>query len=77
MDTPATVVDLHLAETHFFELIERAHAGEEIIIARDGKPYARLVPLEPATKRQIAFAGTPLDDASFEPLPEDDLADWG
>ena len=76
MDTPATVIDLHAAETHFSHLLERAHAGEEIIIAKAGKPYARLVPLEPAGKRPLGFVSAPIDDAFFEPLPEEELAAW-
>jgi prevent-host-death family protein len=35
------------AKTHFSALVERAEKGETIIIARAGKPVARLVPLEP------------------------------
>jgi prevent-host-death family protein len=38
------------AKAHLPELIERAAAGEEIVLARSGKPQARLVPLAPATK---------------------------
>ncbi len=38
-------VNLYEAKTHLSELVERAAAGEEIIIAKNGKPRARLVPL--------------------------------
>jgi prevent-host-death family protein len=41
MDT-VTVAD---AETRLSELIERAAAGEEIVIAKDGQPRVRLVPV--------------------------------
>jgi len=67
-------VNVHEAKTHLSRLLERAHAGEEIIIAKSGRPYARLVPLpERQPKRQ---SGTlkglvELTDAFFEPLPED------
>jgi len=44
-------VNIHDAKTHFSKLVERAHAGEEIIVAKAGKPYARLVPLAPAPVR--------------------------
>ena len=40
----STVINVHAAKTHLSQLLERAHAGEEIIIAKAGKPYARLVP---------------------------------
>lgn len=40
------MVNLYDAKTHLSKLVERASAGEEIIIAKAGKPKARLVPLE-------------------------------
>jgi prevent-host-death family protein len=40
-------VNIHAAKTHLSRLVERAAAGEEIVIARAGKPVAKLVPLEP------------------------------
>ena len=36
-------VNIHEAKTHFSKLVERAEAGEEIVIARNGKPVAKLV----------------------------------
>jgi prevent-host-death family protein len=41
------VVNIHHAKTHLSKLIERVSSGEEITIARAGKPVARLVPFEP------------------------------
>jgi prevent-host-death family protein len=38
------VTNIHDAKTHFSRLVERAAAGEEIIIGKAGKPLARLVP---------------------------------
>jgi len=38
-------VNMHEAKTHLSRLVERAARGEEIIIARSGRPVARLVPL--------------------------------
>ena len=40
-------VNIHAAKTHLSSLVEEAAAGEEIIIAKAGKPIARLVPIEP------------------------------
>lgn len=42
---PATV-GVHEAKTHLSRLLRRVSAGEEIVIARGGKPVARLVPVE-------------------------------
>ena len=38
-------VNIHDAKTHLSQLVERAEAGEEIVIARAGRPVARLAPL--------------------------------
>lgn len=47
-------------------LLEKAHAGEEIVLAKAGKPYARLVPLE-RPKRKLGFVEGRVDDSFFEP----------
>ena len=65
-------INVHEAKTHLSRLLDRAHAGEEIIIAKSGQPYARLVPLEGRQPKREA--GTlkglvQLTDAFFEPLP--------
>jgi prevent-host-death family protein len=39
-----TTVNIHQAKTHFSKLIERVRLGEEIVIAKAGRPVARLVP---------------------------------
>ena len=46
-------VNVHEAKTHLSRLLERVEHGEEIVIARAGKPIARLVPLEPAPARRL------------------------
>jgi prevent-host-death family protein len=46
-------VNVHQAKTHFSQLVQRAEAGEEIIIARDGHPCARLMPLAPGPRRTM------------------------
>ena len=46
-------VNVHEAKTHLSRLLERVEAGEEIVIARAGKPVARLVPLEPGEPRRL------------------------
>jgi prevent-host-death family protein len=53
----ATTVNMHEAKTHLSRLVERAEQGEETIIARAGKPAARLVPLavEQPKKRRLGL----------------------
>jgi antitoxin (DNA-binding transcriptional repressor) of toxin-antitoxin stability system len=61
-------------------LVERAAAGEEIIIAKDGKPLARLVPLktEPPLRRPGAGRGRVWIADDFDaPLPAELLAAFG
>jgi len=46
----ATTVNVHEAKTHLSRLLNRVAAGEEIVIARGGKPIAALVPLGAVTQ---------------------------
>lgn len=49
----STRVNVHEAKTHLSRLLERVERGEEVVIARNGKPIARVVPFEAAvTTRQ-------------------------
>ena len=43
-------VNIHESKTHFSRLVERAAKGEEIVIARAGRPLARLMPLASPTR---------------------------
>jgi prevent-host-death family protein len=65
-------INVHEAKTHLSRLLERAHAGEEIVISKSGQPYARLVAL--SGRRPKRESGTLKDsieigDDFFEPLP--------
>jgi len=51
----AEQVNIHEAKTHFSQLVERAAAGEEIVIAKAGQPRARLVPLERPSGRRRGY----------------------
>ena len=67
-------VNIHEAKTHLSRLVEEAAAGEEIVIAKAGRPVARLAPLAPERRRirlgllegQIRVA-----DDFDAPLPEE------
>lgn len=66
------IVGVHEAKTHLSRLLERVQEGEEILIAKGGKPYARLVPVEqpkrqPGTLKGVVHVGPEF----FEELPED------
>jgi prevent-host-death family protein len=69
-------VNIHAAKTHLSRLVDAAAAGEEIVIARAGKPVARLVALEAVPRRPIVLgtlAGKlgPIPDDFDAPLPDD------
>src|SRR5437879_13907656 len=50
------LVNIHAAKTHLSKLIERMEAGEEVIIARAGRPVARLAPLREPPGSGVAEA---------------------
>lgn len=71
-----SIVNVHEAKTHLSRLLDRAHAGEEIVIAKNGKPYARLTALEAPQARKPGLLRGEVGDAFFEPLPEEELQAW-
>jgi prevent-host-death family protein len=69
-------VNIHAAKTQFSRLVDAAAAGEEILIAKSGKPVARLGPLvAPKRKRKLgALAGKLHVPEDFDaPLPDEVL----
>lgn len=69
-------VNVHEAKTTFSALLERAHAGEVIVVAKAGKPYARLVPLEPPPERTPGRYHEVVLDTFFDPLPDGEIEAW-
>ena len=74
---PRHTFNVHEAKTNLSKLLDRAHAGEEILIAKAGEPYARLGPLslrpdEPRRPgRWKGLVGHIPDSVWFDPLPDD------
>jgi prevent-host-death family protein len=71
------IVNLYEAKTQLSNLVERAAAGEEIIIAKAGKPMARLMPLTRAgpPRKPGGWEGKVWIAEDFDdPLPEDIMA---
>ncbi len=71
-------VNVHEAKTNLSQLLKQVEAGEEVIIARNGKPVARLVGVQKRGKRQFGSmkGQISIDERFFEPLPEEQLAAW-
>ncbi len=69
-------VNIHSAKTHLSRLLERVEAGEEIVIARAGKPVARLVPWTPERTPRVLgqFAGQVRIADDFDELPTELMA---
>ena len=53
MATQGEIVNVHAAKTQLSRLLERAEAGEEIVIGRAGKPIAKLVPYATERPRRV------------------------
>jgi prevent-host-death family protein len=71
------LVNLYDAKSQLSRLIDRAAAGEDIVIARSGKPIVRLVPVEDALPRQPGLLkGLAVPDALFDPLADDEQDLW-
>lgn len=70
-------INIHEAKTNLSRLLEKVAAGEEIVIAKAGKPMARLVPLGvmPKHRKLGVFKGElNVPDDFDKPLPDDVLA---
>jgi len=69
----AETVNLYEAKTNLSRLVDRAAVGEEIVIAKAGKPKAKLVPYQPPRKKRRLgqnLLGIPyIADDFDEPLP--------
>ncbi|MXZ90405.1 MAG: type II toxin-antitoxin system Phd/YefM family antitoxin [Chloroflexi bacterium] len=71
-------VNVHEAKTHLSRLLARVEDGEEVVIARNGKPVARLVSVPKRGQRQFgSMQGLiTLDDGFFDRLPDEEITAW-
>ena len=72
------VVNVHQAKTQLSCLLARVEAGENIVIARNGQPIARLMHCQRQGKRQFgALKGRlVINNSFFDSLPEAELSAW-
>ena len=78
---PTRMVNVHQAKTHLSRLIDEAHAGETIVLAKAGKPWARLMPLAPPVPQRIPGrlrSRGPLSqpDLLLQPMDPSELESW-
>jgi prevent-host-death family protein len=73
-----STVNIHEAKTHLSRLLERVEAGEEVVIARAGRPVARLIPFRVRTVPRVPglWRGRVSLAADFDATPEDVIADF-
>ena len=64
------------AKTQLSQLLDAAVAGEEVIVARAGKPLVRLVPIEAPAERELGFLPLDIADDFFDPLDPQEIARW-
>ena len=72
-------VNVHQAKTHLSRLLEEVRAGAEVVIAKAGRPVARLVPMEAALPARTLgwLAGRLVVPDDFDaPLPDDVIRDF-
>jgi prevent-host-death family protein len=72
-------VNIHQAKTHLSKLLEEVAMGEEVVIARAGKPIAKLVPMttKPQAKRRPgALKGKIWIAEDFDEMTPEELAEW-
>ena len=74
----ARIVNMHEAKTTLSQLVDRAEAGEDIVLARAGNPVVRLVPIRSARRRRLGhWKGKVSMARDFdEPLTDEQLAAW-
>jgi prevent-host-death family protein len=75
----SNVVNVHEAKTHLSRILEEVAAGAEVVIAKAGKPVARLVPIEPVTRPKslgLLRGRIAVPDDFDAPLSPDVLAEF-
>lgn len=74
-------VNVHEAKTQLSKLLAKVEQGEEVVIARDGKPIAKLVPFRAPAKKRLRvgdWKGRIWMSPDFDaPLSEEELEEWG
>ena len=73
-------VNVHQAKTHLSKLLAEVEKGHEIVLARDGKPVAKLIPFR-QRKNRMTFGDWKgkiwIADDFDDPLPDELMKEWG
>lgn len=68
-------VNIHEAKTNLSRLLAQVEAGEQVVIARNGKPVAKLEAFFPS-KLRLGFLDIDTPPDFFDPMTEEELAEW-
>ena len=71
-------VNIHQAKSQLSKLIERARSGDEVIIAKAGKPVVKLVPVERGSHREFGSAAGQItfQEGWDAPLTDEEMAEF-
>jgi prevent-host-death family protein len=74
----AEIVNMHQAKSSLSRLVERALAGEDVVIARNGEPLVRLVPVPKTREPRVPgrSKGRIWMAPDFDIMSEEELKDW-
>jgi prevent-host-death family protein len=72
----AITVNVQEAKTRLSELLGRVERGEDVVIARAGKPIAHLSPVAPTPHRRFGVMDLVVTDEFFVDLDEEELITW-
>jgi prevent-host-death family protein len=75
----AKIVNIHEAKTHLSKIVDEVAAGSEVIIAKAGKPLAKLAPISASPRKKklgLLKGKVKVPDDFNAPLPPDVLADF-
>lgn len=70
------VVNVHEAKASLSRLLVAAERGEDVVIARYGKPVVRLTPVPDQAERELGFLPGDVSDEVVQPLDADEAALW-
>ena len=72
------IVNMHQAKSSLSRLVERALAGEDVVIARNGEPLVRLVPVPKQREPRVPgrMKGQIWVAPDFDQMSEEELKDW-
>lgn len=70
------ILNVQEAKTRLSELLGRVERGEDVVIARSGRPVAHLAAVHPPSPRTFGILDLTVPDSFFQPLDEAELAVW-